>query len=105
VRRDVKTVFHNTAEFAEKTEIAYNGRTYNIDAMLDYTGTEYRKAPSGDHAEGVFLADAKLYIPESDINPPPRPGRNIKVGKKDFRIVKTGIEMGEIVLDLEEFTE
>lgn len=105
LERDVKAVFHNSREFAEKTEIEYDGNFYNIPVVLDYEGAADRKKPSADHADGIFLVDLVLYIAFSDLKVVPKMGHTIEVKGDLYRIVKVGNENGEIVLDLEMFDE
>lgn len=105
VERDVKGVFHNTGEFAEETEVYYNGNSYNIPVILDYEGAQDRKKPSSDNVDGVFRVDAKMYVAFSDLNILPRQGAQIEVGDDVFKIVKVANEAGEIILDLERLDE
>lgn len=105
LKRDVKDIFHNANEFAEEKEIYYNGNYYNIPVILDYEGAQDRKKPSNDNVDGVFLVDVKMYAAFNDLTVIPRQGMQIEIEDDIFRIVKVGIEEGEIILDLERLDE
>ena len=105
VKHDLKTVFHNTEEFADIMAFKYGRKIYKIPAVLDFTGVSERSRKSNDHADGIFPADATLYIQQADLNFIPRNGKNISVDKYDFTIKKVNVEMGEIILYLQSFGE
>ena len=98
--RDRKRVFHNSREFAE-----YGGDYYKIPVVLDYEAAKDRKKPSADHAEGIFLVDLVVYIDLDDINRIPRKGNQISIDGDLYNIVMVENRHGEIVLNLEAFTE
>ena len=103
--RDRKRVFHNSREFAEIREIEYDGDYYKIPVVLDYEAAKDRKKPSADHAEGIFLVDLVVYIDLDDINRIPRKGNQISIDGDLYNIVTVENRHGEIVLNLEAFTE
>lgn len=103
--RDRKQVFHNSREFAEIREIEYDGDYYKIPVVLDYEAAKDRKKPSSDHAEGIFLVDLVVYIDLDDINRIPRKGNQISIDGDLYNIVTVENRHGEIVLNLEAFTE
>lgn len=104
---DLKT-FHNPGEFAEMMCIWYDGKQYEVPAVLDHlTGTD-RQQPGGDHAEGIYRAEAMLYISHADIGIVPQKGREIEIeeaGTISYTIKKSSYEAGEIVLELGAYTE
>ena len=105
LERDIKTTFHNSAEFAEVKRIQYAGKAYEIPVVLDTEDAKDRKIPSADNAGGIFLVDAVLYVPFSDLGIVPRKGARIAVGGEDFEIKTVGNECGELVLGLWRYDE
>ena len=105
LRRDIEQTFHNVEEFAEETAVRYDGTWYNIPIILDHSEAKDRRKPSTDHADGIFLCDAVVYIKETSLPIVPRKDRNIEIGEELYKIVKTGNEAGEIVLHLEMLDE
>jgi hypothetical protein len=109
VARDIKTVFHNSNEFAETQTVVYNGKEYTIPVILDHTEATERKKTIHDNAEGIFKVDAVAYIAHEDIKTIPRKDRQIEIGTGDclelYNIVGVQYEDGEIILDLEMMDE
>lgn len=102
-------VFHNSGEFAEMMNIWYEGKLYTVPAILDHmTGLDRQKLLT-DHAEGIYKAEAMLYISHEDIGIVPRKGREIEVEKagavNTYTIEKSSYEDGEIILELGAYTE
>lgn len=105
---DLKT-FHNPGEFAEMMCIWYDGQQYEVPAVLDHlTGTD-RQKPGGDNAEGIYRAEAMLYISHADMGIVPKKGREIEIEEAGavsiYTIEKSSYEAGEIVLELGAYTE
>lgn len=109
VARDIKTVFHNSNEFAETQTVIYNGKEYTIPVILDRTEAKDRKKTIHDHAEGIFVSDLVAYIAYEDIKVIPRKDRKIEIGTDDclelYNIIGVQHEDGEIILDLEMMDE
>lgn len=105
LKRDIEKVFHNNNEFGEIKEIRYNQTYYDIPVVFDQEIAKDRKKPSSDHADGIFTVDARLYINADDIDFVPRHGSNIDVDESTYKIVKVTSELGEIILDLEMYSE
>ena len=103
--RDRKRVFHNSREFAEVKEIEYNGGYYKIPVVLDYVAAKDRAKPSSDHADGIYSVDLVVYIDLDDITEVPRKGKQIAIDGNLYNIVTVENRRGEIVLNLEAFTE
>ena len=108
VIEDLKT-FHNPGEFAEMMCIWYDGQQYEVPAVLDHlTGTD-RQQPGGDNAEGIYRAEAMLYISHTDMGTVPKKGYEIEIEKagavNSYMIEKSSYEAGEIVLELGAYTE
>lgn len=100
LERDIKTVFHDCAEFAEMKRVRYAGSEYTIPVILDSEDAKDRKKPSTDNADGIFMVDAVLYAAFSDLGVVPRKGARIVVDGDDFEIMTVGNECGELVLGL-----
>lgn len=105
---DLKT-FHNSGEFAEMMCIWYDGKRYEVPAVLDHlTGTDRRQS-GGDNAEGIYRAEAMLYLSYADMGIVPQKGHEIEIEQAGainyYMIEKSSYEDGEIVLELGAFTE
>lgn len=105
IERDIKDVFHNSGEFAEITDFWYKGTRYSLPVVIEYETARERSKSAHDYADGIFIADAKLYIAHSDLKVIPKQGNIITIADNEYRIVKAVNDMGEIILDLEMFDE
>lgn len=105
VEHDIKSVFHNTQEFAEKKRIYYNENYFKIPVVLDTEGIKDRQKSSGDNVDGIFMVDVVMYVAQIDLKMIPRQGQNIEIEDDIFKIVSVGNEMGEIVLYLQRLEE
>lgn len=105
---DLKT-FHNPGEFAEMTDIWYQGDLYTVPAVIDHLTEADRQKPGGDHAEGIYRVEAMLYISHEDIGIVPQKGREIEIEEAGavncYTIEKSSYEAGEIILELGAYTE
>jgi len=101
IRRDIKAVFHNADEHADKITVVYNGKTKRIPVIIDHEGARDRAKASNDHADGVFLADMTVYISFYDLDIVPRKETEITIDKTTYSIIRVGFDAGEIALDLE----
>jgi hypothetical protein len=101
IRRDLKAVFHNAGEHADKLKVEYNGRKYFIPVVIDHEGARDRAKASSDNADGVFLADMTVYISWYDLRIVPRKETEITIDETAYNIVRVGFDAGEITLDLE----
>jgi hypothetical protein len=99
--RDIKTVFHNAAEFADKINVEYNGKSLCIPVVIDHEGARDRAKPSSDHADGIFIADLTVYIDFTDLKIVPRKETAITIDETEYNIMRVGYDAGEITLDLE----
>lgn len=104
-KRDLKTVFHNADEHADKIRVEYNGKVYKIPVVIDHEGAKDRAKPSSDHAGGIFIADLTVYISLYDLKIVPRKETAITICDTEYNIVKVGCDEGEITLDLEMLDE
>lgn len=108
ILKDLK-VFHNPGEFATMTRIWYNGGCYTVPIVIDHETAKDRKTLVNDHAEGINLAEALVYISFDDLGFMPEKGCNIEIEEAGavnlYEITKSDYEDGEIVLELGAFTE
>ncbi len=97
--------FHNTAEFASKINLMYQGKQYTVPAIIDHTGAEDREKRANDYAEGIYRANCLVYIALCDLGFVPRKDQNIEIEEAGavslYRIEKADCEDGEIILELE----
>lgn len=100
-QRDLKAVFHNADEHADKLEVEYNGKKHIIPVIVDHEGARDRAKPSSDHADGVFIADLTVYISFYDLKIVPRKETEIVIDGTAYNIMRVGFDTGEITLDLE----
>lgn len=101
IQRDIKSVFHNDSEFADKVEFWYDQKRYNVPVIFNSAGTNSRKKPSTDYADGIFLADLVMYVAFTDIKTIPRKGMTLEIGDEVYTIVSSANEDGEIIISLE----
>ena len=105
---DLKT-FHNPGEFGEIMCIWYDGKQYEVPAVLDHMTGKDRKQLDGDNAEGIYRAEAMLYVSHADMGIVPKKGREIDIEEAGavncYMIEKSSYEAGEIVLELGAYTE
>ena len=108
ILKDLK-VFHNPGEFATMTRIWYNGNCYTVPIVIDHETAKDRKTLVNDHAEGINLAEALVYISFDDLGFMPEKGCNIEIEEAGavnlYESTKSDYEDGEIVLELGAFTE
>lgn len=102
VEGDITRVFHNSEEFADLTEVEYNGKFYNnIPVVIDNDIAAERAKAAGDNSEGIFSVDITVFISFKDLKIVPRKETEITIGGVTYNIVKVAFDMGEITLDLE----
>ena len=105
IKNDLKTVFHNEREHADKTKVFYNGKRYNIPIVIDSDGARERKKYIKDNADGVFISDMTVYVSFYDLKIVPRKETEIVIDETAYMIMRVGFDAGEIVLDLEVMDE
>lgn len=108
ILEDLK-VFHNPVEFATMTRIWYDGGCYTVPIVIDHETAKDRKTLVNDHAEGINLAEALVYMSLDDLGFMPKKGYTIEIEEAGavnmYEITKSDYEDGEIVLELGAFTE
>jgi hypothetical protein len=105
VKRDIKTVFHNSDYHSEMTQVRYDGSTYNIPVIFDYDLQRDRKKPSSDNAGGIFNSDLIVYISQYDLETIPRKQTRIEINDDLYLVAKVSCDMGEMRIDLEMMDE
>jgi hypothetical protein len=105
IARDLKNVFHNAEEHADKVRVKYNGKPFCIPVVIDHEGARDRAKPSGDNADGIFVADLTVYISFYDLKIVPRKDTEIVIDETAYNIARVGFDAGEITLDLEMLDE
>lgn len=97
-------IFHNCGEFAEQTDLWYQGKKYRVPLIIDHTAADERQKLSGDNAEGLYKTDCLVYISHHDLGFIPKKGRRIEIdvagAVEMFQIEKAEYEDGEIILEL-----
>lgn len=105
VMRDIKEVFHNSAEHAETLEFWIEGTRFEIPVVLDSTGAQDRAKPSSDHVDGIFVSDLVMYVSLNDLRQIPKRGQQVEIKEDVFTIDKVDVEAGEVILHLEMLDE
>jgi len=105
LKRDLKTVFHNPDEHADKVKVEYNGKRYNIPVIFDGDSNKDRVKIMRDNADGVFIADMTVYISFYDLKIVPRKDTQIVIDETAYNIQRAGFVAGSITLDLEVLDE
>ena len=110
LKRDIKNVFLNTAEFGETYTIIYNGETYkNVPAVLTGAKETARERLAADHSEGLFKVSAVLYCAQADLGGvQPEQGMPIRINDEpgsdflvEYRVAESICEMGMLEVGLE----
>lgn len=113
---DLKGVFLNEREFADRRTIVYDGVTYeDVAAVMSGLQEKNRRQliSNGDHAEGLYLVECTFYCDIDDLNGnQPEKGMRIAISDADgsgfmrqFRVASSTCELGMIRLELEAITE
>jgi len=105
VKRDLEQVFHNSAEHADDVNVVYNGKHYFIPVVIDAEGAKTRETTMRDNADGVFIADATVYISFYDLKIVPRKETKIIIDDISYNIMRVTFTAGSIALDLEVLDE
>lgn len=116
VTADIRGVFLNTDEFAEKRSVRYDGETYSdIAVVLSGPTQEARgKTVSGsqspsDHVRGLHSVSAVLYCAAEDLGgKQPKQGTGIEITTREggrffqkYYVVASSNEMGMLCVELE----
>lgn len=112
VAADNRSVFSNTAEFAEKRDVEYDGVTYSkIPVTLTRLMQSKMTVPVTEHTDGLRKLSAKAHILLDDLGGiEPEEGTWIRIedgtalGRpfmRRYMIVTCGNSMGMLTLELE----
>ncbi len=86
VKADIKAIFLNDNEFAERRSIIYDGVTY-VDILIVLTGaeeTERVNVKEIDHMEGVYEVSRILYCDIEDLDgKQPEQGTKIRINDRE----------------------
>jgi hypothetical protein len=105
VKKDLKTVFHNKDEHADKLRVEYNGKRYHIPIVINSDANAERVKVMRDNADGVFISDMTVYISFYDLKIVPRKETKIVIDGIEYMIQRAAFEAGSIILDLEVYDE
>lgn len=114
VAADIKGVFLNLDEFAEKRSIVYDGETYeDIPVVISGLKEQDRHQLESDHAQGLYLVTSVLHCALDDLNgKQPEKGSRIKIQDdeggafyRSFYVASSVCEMGMLRVELEAIDE
>lgn len=107
--RDVTAVFHNPRDFAEKMALEYQGKTFEIWAVMDEEGTAVRDKNNNqrknDHEKLLYQYDKYLWIEQRQLGFVPKSRRTIRLNGTGYEIREVASEFGEIRLTLRRLLE
>ncbi len=110
VARDVRNIFLNTEEFAERRTVIYDGVEYrDIPIILKEPTQEPRERPSDDHVQGLHIVTDTLRCALEDLRGKlPKQGKALEIAPREgerlpqeYYIVKSTSRMGMLHLELE----
>lgn len=117
VAADIRNVFLNTAEYADKRTVIYDGITYtDIPIVLSGLKEQDRRqlVIGSDHAQGLYLVTAVLHCAAEDLGGiQPEKGQRIKVNDqeggggffREFYVASSICELGMLRVELEAIDE
>jgi len=110
VARDIRKVFLNTNEFAEKRTVRYDGVEYpDVPVVLEGPVQKERDRLADDHVLGLHMATATLYCAQEDLGGKvPKQGAGLEITTREggrffqkYYIVASTSRMGMLHLELE----
>lgn len=111
---DLRGVFLNADEFAERRTIVYDGEIYaDIPVVLTGIKEQNRQAKADDHAPGLYLASTVLHCALDALGGNlPEQGSRIRISDPDapgyfrqFYVATSDLEMGMVRCGLEAIDE
>ena len=114
LKNDVKAVFLNLDEFADRHTVKYDGKVYeDIPVSLQDVEQTERQQMKDDHLPGIFKAKSTLYCALKDIGgKPPEQGKWLEIndGKNPrffnkYQVGSSGVEMGMVRVELGRFAQ
>lgn len=116
VKSDIKAIFLNDNEFAERRTVIYDGTTYR-DILIVLTGAEENERVNVkeiDHMQGIYEVSRILYCDEADLDGnQPEQGTRIRINDReggggyfeDFTVVSSICEEGLLEIELGAFRQ
>ena len=115
VAEDIKGVFLNLDEFAERRTVIYDGETYpDIPIVMSGLKEKDRRQTIKDHGQGLYLVSSVLHCAVEDIGGyQPEKGQRIKINDREggggffreFYVASSVEEMGMVRVELEAIDE
>ncbi len=115
VAADIKGVFLNLGEYAERRTIKYDGETYtDIPVVMTGMKEKDRHQLSKDHAQGLYLVTSVLHCALEDLGGnQPEKGTRLKVNDREggggffreFYVAQSDCELGMLRVELEAIDE
>lgn len=115
VDADIKGVFLNLDEFAEKRTVEFDGDVFvDIPIVLSGLKEKDRRQLVADHIQGLYLVSSVLHCAIKDLNgKQPEKGQRIKINDQEggggffqaFYVASSTVEMGMLRAELREIDE
>ena len=106
---DVAEVFHNPEDFAEKMKFEYQGKSFDIWAVMEEEGTSVRDKNNNqrknDREKSLYQYDKYLWIEQRQLGFVPKSKRNIRLNGTEYEIREVSCEFGEILLTIRRLVE
>ena len=112
---DIRDVFLNLDEFAEKRTVEYDGERYEyIPAVLSGLKEKDRRQLMSDHVQGLYLVSSVLHCALDDLGGnQPEKGQRIRINDKEggegffreFYVASSVCELGMLRVELEAIDE
>lgn len=107
--RDNTAVFLTPDSFAEKMELEYQDKTWNVWAQMEEEGTSVRDKNNNqrknDHEKALYQYDKYLWVNQRDMKLIPKAMRTIKVNGVKYQIREIAVEFGIVELVIRRLTE
>ncbi len=114
VARDVRGVFLNLDEFADRHTVKYDGKVYeDIPVSLQDVEQTERQQRKDDHLPGIFKAKSVLYCAQKDLGGRlPEQGTWLEINDgrhprffHKYQVGSSGVEMGMVRIELGRFAQ
>ena len=107
--KDAQNVFHDPKGFAEKMRLEYQGKSFDIWAVMEEEGTAVRDKNNNqrknDNEKVLYQYDKYLWIEKRQLGFVPKARRKIKLNGTGYEIREVSQEFGEILLTIRRLTE
>lgn len=110
IARDIRKVFLNVDEFAEKRSVRYDGEEFpDIPVVLEGPVQEKRSRLTDDHIQGLHMLTATLYCAQEDLGGKvPKQGAGLEITTREggafyqkYYVVASASRMGMLHVELE----